>query len=695
MATQPLFFSPWNTEYGFGKSLYTLVLVGMLLLLWGWEWLRSKTVRVEWTWLGFLIPAFLLAAFLSLTGPTPTCVVLQSAGLFLAFGLIFLFVVNTEEKYHPWMLSALLIAAFLNALFALLQYLGTVPGGPGGRGPSAMIATMGNQQFLAGFLSYLVFPGLILLRAQKGWILAALAVGFSFAVMLLTRQIAVRLGLSAALVLFAFGLGFWSVRIPHPKRWAVMALLGLTALGATLGWSGVIAGVALALAGFGLYFLGRALRRIPLLWLGVTAALGLTVLFLLPPTTPLSVVRELWQRQSGAMRAWDLWVGYAMWQDFPACGIGLGGYKIFFVPYKPKFLASPRGAAYAFPFPRADQAHNEYVQVAAELGTIGALVLLGGLVLLACVGLGRVSRAKEPLARLELLLLGGGLITALVHAVPTFPFHLPASSLAFVTTLGLALSPRYGPWGSFALPLRGGGRRVAAGLLALLGLAFAFFAVRDGIADGLLLSAQASYYLGRLDLAETQIARAVRLDFCPRVSLYWLGLINATAGKFGEAKEAFKACLSRYCPESLYLNLAGVHIQLGEYQEAKAVLSELLATLPFPEMARDASYYLAALDYAEGRILEAKARLEELVRTDPQYERAWILLGEVAWRRLLWDEAKSHYQRALKVIDGKIAGLQARLSQPIPIKDYGELQGQLSALRGMRRKVLQALEGLP
>ncbi len=697
LTTQPLVFSPWNTEYGYVKTLYTLVHVGVLLLLWAWEMARAKAFRVEWTWLGFFIPAFLLSAFLSLTGPTPPCVVLQSAAVFLGFGLLFLLVVNTEERAHPWLLSALLIAAVLNALFALLQYLGKVPGGPGGRGLSAMVATMGNRQFLAGFLSYLIFPGLTLLRSTKGksWVLTALAVGFCLAVMLLTQQIGVRLGLGVALAFVAFGLGFWSVPLPRPKRWAFVGLVVLAALGATLrGW-GLGAGAALAGGGVGLYFLGRVLRRIPLLWLGVAAAGVLAVILLLPVTTPLPAVRDLWLRKSGAIRAWDWWVGYEMWGDFPAFGIGLGGYKIFFVPYKPKFLASARGATYAFPFPRADQAHNEYVQVAAELGTVGALLLLGGLVLLAYVGLKRISRAHDPLTRLELLLLGGGLVTVLVHAVPTFPFHLPASSLAFVTILGLALSPRYGPVGTLSFGLRGGGRQAVALLLALLGLAFAFFSVRDGVADGLLLSAQASYYLGRLDWAEAQIERAVRLDFCPRLSLYWLGLIKAQAGKLVEAKEALTACLDRYRPEVLYLNLAGVHLQLGEHEEARNLLLELLATHPFPEMARDASYYLAATDVAQGNLLEAKRRLEELVRADPQYERAWILLGEVAKRRHLRDEAKSHFQRALTVIDSKMARIQAQLAQPLPLRDYGELQGQLSLLQTMRRRVVQALEELP
>jgi len=694
LATQPLLFSPWNTEYGYVKSIYTLVLGAVILFLWGLEALRRRELKVELSWLFPILPALILAALLSLLGKTPACTVLQSAALILFFGLIFLFVLNTPERKQGFLLGALLFAAFANALLGLLQYLGIAPGGPAGTGPGAMIATMGNQQFLAGFLSYLVFPSLIFWRAKRFWAPAVLICGFNFAVMLLTQQIGVRLGLGAALVFIAFGLGFWRVKIDW-VRLAVTSAVGLSALGAVLRLPGLLSGIAFALGAVGLYFLGRALRRIPLLWLAVAATVVASVILLLPATSPLSAVRDLWARKSGAIRAWDWWVGYEMWKDFPLFGIGLGGYKIYFVPYKPKFLATPLGQAYAFPFPRADQAHNEYVQVAAELGTFGFLVLLSGLALLAYFGLGRLSRETNPQKRLELLLLAGGLITALVHALPTFPFHLPASSLAFVVILGLAFSPRYGPFGDLTLRLRRTARYVFALCAFVLAGTVGTFSVRDIVADGYLLAAQASYSLGRLDLAEDQISRAVRLDFCPRVSLYWYGLIKARLGKLQEARDALRSCLTRYCPEALYLNLAGVHLQLGELEEARKLLEELLATIPPQEMAHDAQYYLAAIDLRLGDLLEAKAKLEEIVRRDPNYERAWLLLGEIARRRYLWDEAKNAFQKAKSVIETKLSRINAELSRPVSIQRYGELTAQKEMLETMRAQALKALEELP
>lgn len=693
--SQPLVFSAWNTEYGYIKSVYSVLLVSLILALWAWEMLRFREVQVEVSWLSPVLPGLLLAALLSLTGRTPISVVLQSAALLLCFGFIYFFILNVHERFHPWILGALLSSAFLNALFGLLQYLGVVPGGAAGRGPSAMIATMGNQQFLAGFLSYSLLPALIFLRARRGWPLVLVVVGFNFSVILLTQQIGVWLGLGAALLFISFGTGFWQVKLPVWPKLVGAGALALAALGGVWGFSGVVAGLALASGVLGLHFLGRAVRRWPLLWGVLAAGVATAVFLILPVTTPLPVVRDLWARNSGAIRAWDWWVGYEMWRDHPIFGVGLGGYKIHFVPYKPKFLASPQGAGYAFPFPRADQAHNEYVQVAAELGTFGGLVFLGGLGLLIYLGLGRLGRLSEGQKRWELLLLGGGLITVFVHAAPTFPFHLPASSLAFVTVLGLALSPRYGPFGDLRVTLARGWRVVLAALLFGLGAGGGVLAVRDVMADGYLLAAQAAYYLGDLKKAEENITRAVNLDFCPRVSLYWYGLIKIGLGKLEEAREALEACLQRYRPETLYLNLAALYLQLDRPAEAEPLLHELLATLPPREMAQEAWYYLAVAELKSGDFLAAKNWLEEILRANPNHERAWLLLGEVQRRRYLWDEAKAAFREALKVIEKKLQVLQAKLSRPLPLQEYGELRSQKEALEKMRAQAVQALAGLP
>ncbi len=693
--SMPLFFSPWNTEYGYAKTIYTLVFVSLLLVLWGVESLPRRAVKVELSWLFPLLPALLLAALLSLSGRTPVGVVLQSANLILYFGLIFLLVVNTEvdDRGITLVLGALLLAGFGNALFALFQHLGLAPAAA-----DTMIATLGNRQFLAGFLSYLLLPaGVLLLRLKKlwTWIPAVIAAGFILAIMLLTRQVGVRLGVAAGCAFVAFGVGFWQVRVRGWPRWVVAATTVLASLVGVLGVPGLLYAVVLCAALGALWGVGKLLRRFALLWIPAIGLLLAAVVLLLPVTTPLPVVKQLWERQSGAVRAWDLWVGYEMWRDRPLFGIGLGGYKIHFVPYKSPFLASPRGEAYAFPFPLADQAHNEYVQVGAEMGTFGLLVLLTGLGLVGYFGLRRVSAQRDPRKRLELLLLGGGLIAFLVHAVPTFPFHLPASSLVFVVLLALSLSPRYGPVGDLSVRLRGRGLKWGTVGLSLFALVVSVIAVRDMAGDAYLLAGQISLGYGDGELARRQLSRAVELDFCPRVSLYWLGTAHVQVGDWEAARAALRMCLDRYRPETLYIQLASVELMLGNTAEARELLFALLRTIPVRAMEIEALYLLAIADLQDGDYMEAKDRLEQVLELDRRHEWAYFQLGEIARLRYLWEEARTHYEQALTILSAKEKTLQAAYGTQVSAARLGELRSQEARLRELRARTEEVLRQIP
>ncbi|MBC7099846.1 tetratricopeptide repeat protein, partial [Candidatus Bipolaricaulota bacterium] len=371
-------------------------------------------------------------------------------------------------------------------------------------------------------------------------------------------------------------------------------------------------------------------------------------------------------------------------------------YKISFVPYKADFLATPWGAGYNFPIARAAQAHNEYVQLAAETGAVGFLVLLCGLGLLAYWGLRRIAAQGDPERRLELLFLGAGLVATFVHAAVSFPWHLPASSLAFVTALGIAFSPRYGPVGSFSIRLKGRGLKATVVGLAIGGLFVSVIAVRDLMADRYLFAGQNSLYLGNVPRARAQLSRAVALDFCPRLSLYWLGLAELQAGDLSGAQATFRAAFKRYKPEPLYLNLASVDIELGDYPEARALLSELLSTRPNRETELGARYLLAVLELKENKdYVAAEARLKEILEINPRFERALILLGDIAKGTYRYEEARGYYERALGVIDREIARLEGRLKGELSAEEYGAIRGDLTRLRREREAVERSLAELP
>lgn len=702
--SMPVFFLPGNTEYGYTKAVYTLVFVSLLLALWGIEALARREWEIEVTRLWPVLPALLVAGLVSLAGGTPVCVVLQSAALILYFGFIYFLVASSvrEDREVAMSLSALLAAGVLTGLYGLLQYLGMMRGGPG-KGLSAVISTMGNRNYLGGYLAYILFPSLILpFRLRRSWQrgLALVGAGFVLAMALFVQQTGVRVGLSLGLLVLAFSAGRWPALAALRRAWPWGAALGGTTLAglmATLGpGEGILAFsvlVALATAAYGI---GFTLRRFRWAWVPVALSALLALILVIPSITPIGAVRTVWEKNTGRVRAWDWWVGYEIWKDHPLTGVGLGGYKIAFVPYKADFLATPRGAAYDFPIARAAQAHNEYVQIAAELGIVGIVVLLVGVALILYYLWRRLSALDDGGLRLELMLLTAGLTAVFVHAGVSFPWHLPASSVAFVAILGLAFSRRYGGPGALAVRLKGTAMKMAvAGTLAV-GLAVSVIAVRDLVADRNLAAGKTALYLGNLPRAKALLERAVALDFCPRHSLYWMGVAHVQAGDLEAAQAAFRRAFSRYRAEPLYLNLASVDVELGDYGEARALLEELISTRPGRDTEIGARYLLAVIDLKEkDDYVTAERRLKEILEIKPGFERALILLGDIARNTYRYDEARDYYQRALQVIEREISRLERELTGQVTAEEYGSIKADLARLEKEKEGVQRALAQLP
>ena len=229
-----------------------------------------------------------------------------------------------------------------------------------------------------------------------------------------------------------------------------------------------------------------------------------------------------------------------------------------------------------------------------------------------------------------------------------------------------------------------------------MGLVVSVIGLRDLMADRYLLAGRNALYLGNVPRAKALLQRAVSLDFCPRHSLYWLGIAHLQSGDLPAAQATFRKCLSRYRPEPLYINLASVDVELGDYGEARALLEELLATRPNRDTELGARYLLAVIDLKEGSdYVSAEQRLKEILELDPRFERALILLGDIYRNTYRYQEAREYYQRALQVIDREIASLERELEGPVTAEEYGSIRADLARLRQQREGVERSLAQLP
>jgi O-antigen ligase len=120
-----------------------------------------------------------------------------------------------------------------------------------------------------------------------------------------------------------------------------------------------------------------------------------------------------------------------MIRDFPIAGCGLGGFESCFHRYN-------HSANF-----RVDFAHNDYLQLLAELGLAGFLPLM----FLAILALGAAVRAAVRRTNEDMGLLAlacAGSMTAMaIHSVADFNLYIPANALVLSWIAGIALRPRH------------------------------------------------------------------------------------------------------------------------------------------------------------------------------------------------------------------------------------------------------------
>ena len=123
-------------------------------------------------------------------------------------------------------------------------------------------------------------------------------------------------------------------------------------------------------------------------------------------------------------------VSLEMARDFPAFGIGAGGWHYLYPLYR-----LPAASSYDYPL----HAHNDHAQLLAESGVIGYL-LLGGAILLALKSnVGGLVRQRDPTARGMLFASLAASLSLLFHALGDNNFQVPSTTAYFFVALAVGL----------------------------------------------------------------------------------------------------------------------------------------------------------------------------------------------------------------------------------------------------------------
>jgi len=127
-----------------------------------------------------------------------------------------------------------------------------------------------------------------------------------------------------------------------------------------------------------------------------------------------------------------------MIRDNPLLGSGLGTFEYNTLKYQAKFFEQGQNRT-IYPYGFAQKAHNEYLQLWAELGIIGLSVFIWLMISYFNYGLKKLKSIKDEYGQGIIIGLMGAVVAVLVDGIFGFPFHLPATIVLFWLVLGLTV----------------------------------------------------------------------------------------------------------------------------------------------------------------------------------------------------------------------------------------------------------------
>lgn len=303
-------------------------------------------------------------------------------------GFYYLVLNNFDSKMRNRLLGVVLGLATALSLYGLLQYFG-IFGHSWWFPENFLAATYVNHNHFAGFLELVIPVALgILASCPSGRFYLRLGLACALAVLsaafILTQSRAGWLSLGVALSVMVFILAQKAGQ--RKKNLFVFCLIGVVI--------------------FGFLYIqrGTLLKRVK-----ETTALSA------PEKDPSFETRlKIWQ------------ASLKMVGDRPWAGFGLGAFDAGFYPYRPEALDT-----------RPVYAHNDYLHMAAEMGVLAPLLMIGILFVLLKTGLRRGA---------DFITLGctAGVLSLAFHGLADFNFHIPANMLLLTVYAAFIMSTHRG-----------------------------------------------------------------------------------------------------------------------------------------------------------------------------------------------------------------------------------------------------------
>jgi len=589
-------------------------------------WVMNDLLKEEFTWysikINLPISLFILVLTVSLLISNYFYPSLSDYFLFLAYFILYFLVVNNVKSENEFdsFLKIFFITSFIVSMYTILHYYGLISYlkefGP-------VVSPIGQKNWTSNYIAlifFIIFSFFLLEPIKKNKILYYLLLTINYTALMICQSRGIWISIGVVLIIsLCLIIKFnFSKIFKENKKWLIFLLITFLIITVTYSTDNPLNKSAISVT-------ERAISTFDLQGSSLNA-------------------RLLMGRNA-----------FEMIKDKPLFGSGIGTFKLNYLDYQANFIRDiPFYEKYHL---NAKEAHNEYLQIGAELGLIGLGIFLSIFFIFFLMVIKYFNQEKSDRKKIIIFGLSLGVICFLIHSLFTFPLHVPALGSAFFVIVGLTIAYIQNNDSSYIDKkikrfkiIKYNIRFIIIIIILFISCFIIFnFVVKPYVAEliyfqGMEYNQKNNYYS-----ALQRYEDAIKYDSHNGRILHTLGSTNYNLGIYDKAEINLKDSLKYSIDVKTYYNLGLVYFQTGLYEKAEDNFNHTIYLNPkFTKAYLKLAYLYAVKKDYDKAILEWNKVLEIEPNFSEKYNVLYFI-GMAYQKKEMPEKALEYFLEALQL----------------------------------------------
>jgi len=622
----PLFTNKYVYDFRVNQETGLKLFAVILFAVWLVKIINTEKYSLQKTKLDLPLILFTLILILSLFISETKAVSLQDFIIFLSYILIFFLITNNLNRKTDFnsFIYLFFIISSLVSIYTIIQYYGF---DPYLSDLHSLTSTIGQKNWISNYLAMIfptVFSYFLFEKSKKNRIIYffLLSILYSNLMICQSRGIWISIILTIILAIYIISKFKFYQIFKRNKKW--LFLLFITFLVITV-----------------IYSTDNPLNKS-----------AITV-----PERAMSTFDEQDPSINTRLLIWKTTL--EMIKDRPIFGSGIGTFKMNYLVYQAEFLKNnPYYIQYSG---KTRDAHNEYLQMWAEIGIIGLGIFIGVILMFYGLIMDYLKKVDNNDDKDKTIVFGLvlGITCFLIHCLFTFPLHVPALGVTFFALLGLTIiytrKTNLPKTDSDNRPkefkLKNKKIKIALTILVLVFMIWAInlLAVRPYIAEIQYFNGMRHNVDGNYKEALPCFEQAVSLYPYNGRILHALGTTYYNLGILNTAEEILQRTTKYLIDATTFYNLGLVYSRAGLFSKAEEEFKYAVYLIP---KFTKAYYNLGYLYFNQEKYDDTIEQWNKILEIEPNFLNKYVVLnnlGIVYQKKQMPDKALEYFLEALQL----------------------------------------------